>query len=257
MPDVAVHLINARPGKTRPAIVSMHGGGFVMGTAAGDSADLQGICTALDCVAISIEYRIAPETTYAGSIEDNYTALKWLYDNADEIGADRSRIAVMGGSAGGGHAALLAITARDRGEVPLVFQCLTYPMLDNRTGSTRPVPGHVGKLVWTADSNRFGWESFLGAKPGGRTAPRGAVPARTMDVAGLPPAFIGVGTLDLFCDEDVEYARRLNAAGVPTELIVVPGAFHGFDSLPGAAPIAQWFNATRLEALHQAFAKPA
>ncbi len=265
-PDVTVYIVNGaavgvKDGGSRPAILHTHGGGFVVGTASGALYDLQLLCKALDCVAITVDYRLAPETTYAGSIEDNYAGLKWLHANAAILGADPSRIAVMGESAGGGHAALLALTARDRGEVPVMFQCLTYPMLDDRTGSSRAVPPHVGELVWTPGSNRFGWESFLGQKPGLDTAPRDAVPARVADLAGLPPAFIGVGTLDLFAQEDTEYARRLNLAGVPTELIVVPGAFHGFDSIGAMtkAPIAAWFNAAREQALRTAFygAKPA
>jgi acetyl esterase/lipase len=248
-PDVTLYVINARRAGSRPAILHTHGGGFVMGTAAGSIADLQAICKALDCLAVTVDYRLAPETIWAGSVEDNYAGLKWLHDEAGELGADPRRIAVMGESAGGGHAALLAITARDRGEVPVAFQCLTYPMLDDRTGSARAVPGHVGKLMWTAASNRFGWQSFLGGPAGARSAPRGAVPARVEVLAGLPPAFIGVGSIDLFCDEDIDYARRLDDAGVPAELIVVPGAFHGFDGF--AAPISQWFSNAKLDALRR------
>jgi acetyl esterase/lipase len=148
----------------------------------------------------------------------------------------------------------LAITARDRGEVPVAFQCLIYPMLDDRTGTTRKVPPHVGKLVWDAPSNHFGWKAFLGQEPGRAKAPKGAVPARLADLSGLPPAFIGVGSLDLFHDEDVEYARRLNNAGVGCELIVVPGAFHGFDMAGLMNPknrLAAWFNAAKLGALRR------
>lgn len=253
-PDVVIYLINAAPGEARAAIVNTHGGGFIMGDAMGDVAGVQDICAELGTVAISVEYRLAPETTYAGSIEDNYAALKWLHANAASVGADPSRIAVLGGSAGGGHAALLAITARDRGEVPVVFQCLIYPMFDDRTGSSRAVPPHVGKLVWTADSNRFGWRSFLGQEPGKARAPKGAVPARLADLSNLPPAFIGVGSIDLFHDEDVEYARRLNDAGVGCELIVVPGGFHGFDMAGLINPknrLVAWFNAAKLEALRR------
>ncbi|MBU6268163.1 MAG: alpha/beta hydrolase [Sphingomonadales bacterium] len=254
-PDVAVYVVNGRAGASRPAILHTHGGGFVLGTAESGVRDLQGICKELDCVAVSVDYRLAPETTYAGSIEDNYAGLKWLHAHAAELGADPARIAVMGESAGGGHAALLAITARDRGEVPLCFQCLIYPMLDDRTGSSVIKPRHVGALIWTPESNRFGWESFLGQKPGGRSAPKGAVPARVADVSGLPPAFIGVGSIDLFCDEDVDYAQRLNAAGVSTELVVVPGAFHGFDGIAMMlkAPLGAWFRAEKLNALRRGF----
>jgi len=252
-PDVPIAIINPRPGTSRPAILHTHGGGYVLGSIKEAIRPMQDIATALDCVIISVDYRLAPETSFAGSIEDNYAGLKWLHGHAAELGADPARIAVMGESAGGGHAALLAIVARDRGEVPVVFQSLTYPMLDDRTGTTRPVPAHVGTLIWTPASNRFGWESFLGTAPGKARAPKGAVPARVAEVKGLPPAFIGVGSLDLFLDEDVDYAQRLNAAGVTTELLLVPGAFHGFPMIGAATPLGRWFNAAHLNALRRAF----
>jgi len=253
-PDVSVYVINAKPGTTRPAILHMHGGGLVMGKAASSIGYLQECCKALDCVAVSVDYRLAPESNYASSIEDNYAALQWVHDNADDLGADQSRIAVMGESAGGTHAALLAIAARDRGKIPICFQSLTYPMLDDRTGSTRHLPPHVGTLIWTPANNRFGWESFLGAAPGGVTVLEGAVPARVKILEGLPPAFIGVGTLDLFVDEDKEYAARLQAAGVATELLIVPGAFHAFDGIAPQATVVQQFNAARLGSLRRALA---
>ncbi len=256
-PEVAIRVVNAKPGTSRPAILHTHGGGYILGTAESAVYDLQQICKALDCVAVSVDYRLAPETTYAGSIEDNYAGLKWLHAHAAEIGADSAKIAVMGESAGGGHAALLAITARDRGEVPLCFQCLIYPMLDDRTGTSRPVPAHVGTIIWTPEKNRFGWECFLGTVPGKASAPRGAVPARVADLKSLPPAFIGVGTLDLFLDEDIDYAQRLNAAGVLTELNIVPGAFHGFDAIAAALPVGKVFNAAKLNALRRGFGMPA
>jgi len=254
-PDVVIYIVNAKPGTSRPAILHTHGGGFVTGSAESSVRQLQDICARLDCVAVSVEYRLAPETTYAGSIEDNYAGLKWLHAHAAELGADPVRIAVMGESAGGGHAALLALTARDRGEVPIAFQCLIYPMLDDRTGTSRRMPPHVGRIIWTPESNRFGWESFLGTAPGGSRSPKGAVPARAADLKGLPPAFIAVGTLDLFCDEDIEYARRLTDAGIATELIVVPGAFHGFDgiALMARKPLGTWFENTKLNALRRGF----
>ncbi|MBW8785076.1 MAG: alpha/beta hydrolase fold domain-containing protein, partial [Novosphingobium sp.] len=177
-PPVTIYVINAKPGASRPGILDTHGGGFILGTAEGDIADLQATCKALDCAAVTVDYRLAPETTYQGSIEDNYAGLKWLHANAAALGVDPRRIAVMGGSAGGGHAALLAITARDRGEVPVAFQCLIYPMLDDRTGSSRVPPPQVGHLIWTPQQNRYGWQSFLGMTPGGAAVTARAVPAR-------------------------------------------------------------------------------
>jgi acetyl esterase/lipase len=231
-PDVPIYIVNAKAGANRPAILHTHGGGYIIGSAKESIRSLQEICKDLDCVAVSVDYRLAPEVTYTGSIEDNYAGLKWLHANAAELGVNPNKIAVMGESAGGGHAAILAITARDRGEVPVCFQCLIYPMLDDRTGSNIKKPPHVGTLIWTPRSNRLGWESFLGQKPGLAKAPIAAIPARNPNLKGLPPAFIGVGTLDLFCDEDIDYGQRLSAAGVLTETIVVQGAFHGFESSP-------------------------
>jgi acetyl esterase/lipase len=258
-PDVAVFVVNAKPGTSRPAILHTHGGGYVLGSAESSVRGLQELCAKLDCVAVSVDYRLAPETTFAGSVEDNYAGLKWLHANAASLGADPSKIAVMGESAGGGHAALLAIAARDRGEVPVAFQCLIYPMLDDRTGTTRKVPAHVGAIGWSAAQNRFGWESFLGVKPGGAKAPKGGVPARVADLSKLPPAFIGVGSIDLFVDEDVDYAQRLNAAGVPVDLVVVQGGFHGFDFAAKMlkTPLGEWWEATKLNALRRGWGIPA
>ena len=253
-PEITLYLVNAAASGARPMILDAHGGGFVAGDAMGDVAGLQDICVELGAVAISVEYRLAPETIWKGSLADNYTALKWLHTHAAAIGGDPARIALLGGSAGGGHAALLAIAARDRGEVPVAFQCLIYPMLDDRTGSTAIPPPQVGHIIWTATDNRFGWQSFLGREPGLANAPAEGVPARTADLSGLPPAFIGVGSIDLFHDEDVEYARRLNDAGVPAELIVVPGGFHGFDLAALMDPknrLVAWFNAAKLDALRR------
>jgi acetyl esterase/lipase len=147
---------------------------------------------------------------------------------------------------------MLAIAARDRGEVPLVYQALVYPMLDDRTGSTRSVPPYMGVVIWVPESNRFGWSSLLGVPAGSAHVPYGAVPARIDNLSGLPPAFIGVGSIDLFADEDIEYARRLVDAGVATELNVVPGAFHGFDLFANTS-IARQFNAALEAALRRAF----
>jgi len=252
-PDVGVYLINAESGARKPAILHTHGGGFVTGSAKSGLAGLQETASSLDCVIATVDYRLAPETTFAGSMEDNYAGLRWLYHNAEEVGVDPKRIAVMGESAGGGHAALLALTARDRGEVPLIFQVLIYPMLDDRTGTSLHPKSPIGSLFWTGDKNRFGWRSFLGREPGASDVPSQAVPARYERLSGLPPAFIGVGSIDLFVDEDVEYARRLIDAGVATELRVVPGAFHGFDGIAAQTALVKDFTSAKLAALRRTF----
>ena len=255
-PDVKVTIVNGGGGAAtpRPAILHIHGGGYTAGSAAIMIPSLQALAAALDCVIVSVDYRLAPATQFPGSLEDNYAALKWLYGSARELGVDASRIAVMGESAGGGHAAMLAIAARDRKEVPLLFQALIYPMLDDRTGTARPVPPHIGTLVWTREANRGGWTAFLGVPAGAPKVPEGAVPARVANLAGLPPAFIGVGGIDLFVEEDVAYAQRLINARVPVELNVIPGAFHAFDVFEPNAPVTIRFRAALTNALNSAFA---
>ncbi len=252
-PQVRIYVINAKAGGNRPGILHTHGGGHILGSARNDVPRLQALARELDCVIVTVDYRLAPETDYRGSTEDNYAGLRWMHDHAAELGLDKTRLAVMGESAGGTHAALLAINARDRGEVPVAFQALIYPMLDDRTGGVVKLPPHIATVGWDADSNQYGWQAFLGQRPGTKHVPTAAVPARTPKVTGLPPAFIIVGGVDLFVNEDIDYARRLNAAGVPTELVVMPGVYHGFDGLSPDTPLARQFMAAKLTALRRAF----
>ncbi len=253
-PEVRLWVVDPAPSeKGKPFLLFIHGGGFMMPDPV-LMPRLQEIATDCHCVVVSVDYRLAPETRYPGSLEDNYAALKWAHAHAAELGIDRSRIAVGGESAGGGHAASLAIHARDRNEVPIVFQLLIYPQLDDRTGSSHPAPPAIGHFMWTASANRFAWSSLLGVPAGSSKVPAAAVPARVASVAGLPPAWIGVGSIDLFAEEDMEYARRLVHAGVATELLVVRGAFHGFDRLVPDAEVSKQFSASWKSALRKAFA---
>jgi acetyl esterase/lipase len=253
-PEVPVYIVNGGAvGAPRPAILHIHGGGYTGGSAAFFLAALAPLAKAVDCVLVSVDYRLAPGTKYPGSLEDNYAALTWLYRNATELGVDPARIAIMGESAGGGHAAMLAIAARERGEIPVRFQALIYPMLDDRTGSTHPAPSHIGTMVWTAEANRNGWSALLGVPAGSPRVPEGSVPARVEKLAGLPPAFIAVGGIDLFVGEDIAYAQRLNEAGVPVELHVYPGAYHGFDIFAPDSTAAKSLRGSLTSALIRAF----
>ena len=256
-PDVTVWLIDRRArkaGSPTPAVLHIHGGGYITGVPAMNFKALRRLSAELDCLVVSVDYRLAPRTRFPGALEDNHAALGWLHANARALDIDPARIAVMGDSAGGGHAAALAIAARDRGRHALAFQVLIYPMLDDRTGSTRaPSSPKMGAQMWSATANVFGWTSLMGVPAGSPSAPYGAVPARVDDLAGLPPAWIGVGSLDLFHDEDIAYAKRLKAAGVPVTLELVDGAYHGFDTLAADAPLAQAFTASWMSALRRAF----
>lgn len=254
-PAVTVQLIGAgRGGKPRPALLHIHGGGFILGRAEDSTPLCQTIATELDCVVVNVEYRLCPETPFPGPVDDCYAALVWLHRNAETLGVDRDRIAVMGESAGGGLAAMVAIAARDRHEVQLRYQVLIYPMLDDRTGSVRRVPPFIGRIGWNEAGNRFGWSSFLGAPAGRGAPPHGAVPARVEDLRGLAPAFVGVGALDLFVEEDLEYAKRLVVAGVPTQFQLTPGAYHGFDFIAPQARPSKAFTAAWMGGLRAALA---
>jgi acetyl esterase/lipase len=229
-PDVRV-LVYSPPtaGNGRPGYLHIHGGGYIMGTA--DMGDLQNkaIVGETGAVVVSVDYRLSPDTPHPGPVEDCYAGLKWLHANAASLGVDPDRIAIGGESAGGGLAAALALLARDRGEVPLIFQRLIYPMIDDRTVTRDPPHPYTGEFVWTGASNRFGWHSLLGQEPGGPGVSPYAAASRAESVAGLPPTYISVGALDIFLDENLDYAKRLLHAGVPTELHVYPGAYHGFE----------------------------
>ena len=233
-----------------PCIYHIHGGGFVLGKAEGWESVHHPLVANLRCVLITVEYRLAPEHPFPAGIEDCYAGLAWTFDNATALGIDRKRIGVMGESAGGGLAASLTLLARDRGDYPLAFQHLIYPMIDDRTCASDDPNPFAGEFIWTSESNYYGWSALLGTNPGSDGVSQYAAAARATDLCGLPPTFIGTGALDLFVDENIAYARRLIRAGVPTELHVYPGAFHGFDIF-GSAPISQTANGDSLEALRQ------
>lgn len=165
-PDVPIYVIGQRDGSVRPAILHIHGGGYILGRAIDALPALQKLALTHDSLMVTIDYRLAPDTRFTGALEDNYAALRWLYHHAEELGVYRRRIAVMGESAGGGHAAALAIAARDRGELPICQQILFYPMLDDRTGSSRQPAPWIGTFIWNRAANRFGWSSLLGVPAG-------------------------------------------------------------------------------------------
>jgi acetyl esterase/lipase len=240
-------------GVTRPmpAILWIHGGGFVMGSPAQDDALATTFACELGATVIAPSYRLGPEHPFPAAMDDLYATLTWLHANAQTLRVRADRIVVAGASAGGGLAAGLTLLARDRKQIPVAFQLLVYPMLDDRTVH-RTLDGRNHRL-WTAKSNRFGWTSYLGREPGGADVPAYASPARAESLAGLPPTWVGVGSFDLFHDEDVAYAKRLAAAGVPVELEVVPGAFHAFDAL-SRTNVGTAFRASQVAALRHALA---
>jgi acetyl esterase/lipase len=251
-PDVRVVITQpkARSGPG-PGILHIHGGGYVMGSPDMGLATDAAYALAMGACVVSVDYRLAPETPHPGPVEDCYAALAWLHAQSEALGVDTSRIAVTGESAGGGLAAALVLLARDRGHVPVAFQHLIFPMLDDRT-TTHPEPSpFLGQFVWTPAANLFGWTALLGREPGGRDVSPYASPARAGDLSGLPPTYMICGALDLFLEEDMDYARRLIRAGVPVELHVYPGAPHGF-MMVESAQVTQTFARDSMAAMKRA-----
>jgi acetyl esterase/lipase len=233
-----------------PCIFHMHGGGYVTGKTTGMESLHRALAQAAECCIVSVEYRLAPEAKYPSAVEDCYAALAWVHGAGGELQIDRHRVGVMGESAGGGLAAALALLARDRAEFPLAFQHLIYPMLDDRTCVSKDPHPFAGEYIWTPHNNRFGWSSLLATEPGADDVPPYAAAARAADLSGLPPTFISTGALDLFVEEDMEYARRLLRAGVAVELHVYPGAFHGFDVV-SSCPVSAAAQRDSLAALRR------
>jgi len=247
---VRVYQPDHQPSKL-PALFWIHGGGYVMGDIEQDDRLMKQLVKRIGCVAVSVDYRLAPEHPFPAPVEDCYAGLKWLFAHVNQLGVEPSRIAIGGASGGGGLAAGLALLARDRGEVQVAFQLLIYPMIDDRN-VTPASYAITDPRMWNRDSNRLGWKAYLGRDGGGADVSPYAAAARATDLANLPPAYIPVGALDLFVDENIEYAQRLIQAGVPTELHVYPGAFHGFDLFAPSARVSKQFKADRDNVLKRA-----
>lgn len=238
----------------RPALLWIHGGGYLIGHPLQDAGLCAHFAKALGITVVAVRYRLAPEHPFPAPIEDCYAALQWMGAHADSLGIDRARIAIGGASAGGGLTSALALMARDRDGVKPCFQLLTYPMLDDRTALREDLDESHFRL-WKQRNNRIGWRSYLGGEPGAEGVSMYAAAARAESLAGLCPAWVGVGTLDLFLDEDLAYAERLKAQQIPCEVLTVDGAFHGFDLAFPKAPVSAAFRAAQTEALRRALSR--
>ena len=234
-PPVRTKIYRRKEGAAlRPAILHLHGGGYIMGNPEFMGPQCALWADAFDAVVVGPAYRLGPETSYPGNVEDAYAALVWMVANAAELGIDTARIAVAGESAGGGLAAALALLVRDRGEYRFCHQQLIFPMIDDRTAVRADISPMFGEYIWNNGSNHFGWASLLGQPPGSPGVSPYAAAARAESLKGLPPVFMATGALDLFTEENLDYAKRLMADGVPVELHVYPGAPHAFMQVTSA-----------------------
>ena len=241
--DLLARWYHRAAGGTGAAVLYLHGGGMIVGSVPIFDGPVARYVARSGVAMLSVQYRLAPEHPHPTPVQDAYAGLVWLAEHAEELGIDPDRIAVMGDSAGGGLAAGVAVLARDRGGPRLAHQLLIYPMLDDR--NTTPDPELVAFAGWSYDDNITGWNALLGEGHEERDVDPSAAPARLMDGAGLPPAYIEVGQLDIFRDEDVRYALTLSRAGVPVELHVHPGVPHEYDAIAFESDVARRAQADR------------
>jgi acetyl esterase/lipase len=253
--EIRVRLYVPRDRSAEPSagLYWIHGGGFVMGSIEMDDQLCDSFVERFGCVVCSVEYRLAPEDPYPAGVEDCYAGLTWFCASALELELDRDRIGIGGISGGGGLAAATTLLARDRGQVPLAFTLALCAQLDDRH-ITRSSTSIHDPRVWDTHTSRRAWGAYL--RDVGDEVPAYAAPARATDLARLPPTFLLVGELDAFCDENVEYARRLIEAGVPTEIHVYPGAYHGFEVLAPTARVSQAALAARESAMQRFLLPP-
>ncbi len=254
-PDVLVGIHKpVTTNKPLPVLLWLHGGGYVIGDIDMDVDFIQQIAIQAECVIVSVEYRLAPENPFPAGLEDSYAALKWIARHAAELGVNASSIAIGGISGGGGLAAALALLVHDRAEIEVMFQFLLCPMLDDRniTPSSRAI---IDERVPNRENTKRYWEVYLKEARTQNPLSPYAVPARAANLAGLPPAYIAVGALDMFVDENIDYAQRLIQAGVPAELHIFPRAYHAFEYVVPQAGLSRHANRLHCHALKQAFTK--
>ncbi|HEY3587639.1 MAG TPA: alpha/beta hydrolase, partial [Myxococcaceae bacterium] len=236
-PAVPVRVYRPRvpsDGTLLPAILQVHGGGFIVGNVEAEHAGSVLLAAGIGAVVVSVEYRLAPEHPYPAALRDCYAALASLHAEAQALGVDAARVALMGASAGGGLAAATALLARDLGGPPVCFQLLQIPELDDRL-DTPSMLAFEDSPVWNRPLAVQSWRAYLGPLSGAEDIPAHAAPARADDLSGLPPAYISTAENDPLRDEGITYALRLLQAGVSVELHQFPGTFHGSALVTSAA----------------------
>ena len=231
--DVDVYVYRKDDRANQSALVWIHGGGYLFGSA--EDAMAQQIAMTCDCTVFSVDYRLAPEHPFPAGPEDCYAVLSWVMNGNSGYDVDLGRVAIGGASAGGGMTAGVAHMNRDRDNFPLRMQLLIYPMIDNLHATNSGE--YENHPVWNRGTSDNAWEMYLDGTPDHEASPYAAA-TRAIDLSGLPPAFVCVGTCDLFRDEDISYAQRLVAAGVATELAVFPGVYHAAENFTPDAPVS-------------------
>lgn len=253
-PKIRVRIYEPRvKEKNHPGLLWIHGGGYILGIPEADETLCQRFVSEVNCIVVSVDYRLAPENPFPAPVEDCYAALKWFSENADALSTDPSCIAVAGTSAGGGLTAAVSLMARDRKGPSIAFQMPLYPMIDHRNNTPSSFE-ITDKRVWNREQNMIAWKMYLDTNNDEDVSPY-ASPALASNFSDLPPTYTCIGDLDPFRDETINYISRLSQAGVPTEFHLYPGCFHGFEEMVPNAEISQRAIAQIVQALKRAFQK--
>lgn len=252
-PAVDLYVYYPSGGKNQkwPVVYFMHGGGYLIGNARQNNESLAELANLNQVAVVSVEYRLASQAPFPADIDDAYHGLAYMLNHADKFKINPDKFVLMGESAGGGLAARLALKVRDRGEFKPKGQVLVYPMLDYRTGTPQSPykNSFTGEFVWTAAMNRIGWDTLKGGQNISAAQMPYYSPSVATNLTGLPRTYIMVGSLDLFANEDLDYANRLVQAGVPTDLQLISGVYHAFELVNPASPQTRAYKAARTQAI--------
>ena len=252
-PDVELQVVRPEVrSSAAPAVVWFHGGGFVLGDARESLPFLENVALETGAVAMSVQYRLSPETRYPGAVDDGVAAVRWLIDRAEVLGIDPARVALGGQSAGGAYAAGVALRLRDESGPALRLLVLDVPVTDDRV-ATDSALSYEETPMWNRRNAELSWRAYLGD---GGVADAYAAPARAESLAGLPPTFIAVNQFDPLRDEGLEFARRLAHAGVPTEAHLYAGTFHASAGIAAGAEVSRRQLADMRAAFERAFRVP-
>ena len=245
--EIPIFIFRKSSKPSQPVVLWIHGGGYIFGSAYDERAKV--IADFCDCTVVSVEYRLAPEHPFPAGAEDCMAALEWVFDNADSLGIQAGKIAIGGASAGAGMAAGVSLMNRDGRNIPLCFQVLLYPMLDNLHAT--PSGNITNHPVWKRSTSFNAWEMYLNGTPG-EAASKYAAPSRAESLKGVPPTYISVGSEDLFRDEDIGFGQKLIEDGIPCEMSVFPGMYHAGEGFAPAAKVSRRLNQSFLAALKDA-----
>ncbi|KJB88398.1 lipase [Paenibacillus sp. E194] len=235
-----------------PAMLWIHGGGYVMGHPDMDDTLCERFVQAANCIVVSVDYRLAPEHLYPAAIDDCYAGMIWMTNEAESLGIDVDRVAIAGASGGGGLTAALALMARDKGGPALIFQMPLYPMLDNRNKSASSYEVMADNATWNRTNNVAAWSMYLGDASDTREVSPYVVPSSAESLAGLPPTYTCIGQLDLFRDETIDYVTRLAEAGVDVEFHLYPGSYHCFEVFVPDAEVSRRASQGYVDAMAKA-----